>query len=259
VKVKLGLALSNPVWCSDDLLRAAAELAHELEAPIEVHAEESAMQREVSFAQWGMSGIQRLAHFGALSPRTIVAHVVQIDDTDIQLLAQYRASISHNPISNLKLQNGVAPIGKMLSAGVNVCLGTDAQACADSQSLFQVLKFVAALSGFNGLREFGGVVEEVALSLAVDNGRRLWFDGDLSRDYMEFGQPLGPYGYIWDTPEMFISEVYIDGEPRLDRARRLVDASGAADVVAKLMVQALSEERLDRGERWSAVAARYVS
>ncbi len=257
-KVKLGLALSNPVWCSDDLLNAAVDLARELDAPIEVHAEESAMQREVSMSQWGMSGIQRLAHFGALSPRTIVAHVVQIDDADIELLAKHGASVSHNPISNLKLQNGVAPIGKMLSAGVNVCLGTDAQACADSQSLFPVLKFVAALAGFNGLRDLGGVVEEIVLSLAVDNGR-LWFDGDLSRDYMQFKQPLGPYAYIWDSPEPFISEVYVDGEPRLSHARELVDESGAAEVVADRMAQALSEERLEHGERWSAVAARYVS
>ncbi|MFQ5880209.1 MAG: amidohydrolase family protein [Dehalococcoidia bacterium] len=253
-RVKIGLALSSPVWCSDGLLRDAAALARDLDSPIEIHAEESPVQREVSLAQWGMSGIQRLAHLGVLSERTIVAHVVQIDDADIRLLAQHRTSVSHNPISNLKLQNGVAPAGRMLAAGVNVCLGTDAQASGDSQSLFPVLKFVAALAGLNGLRQLGGAVEETALAMATDNGRRLWFDGDLSRDYMEFGVPIGPYAYAWDDPAPLIAEVYVDGQPRLAQARHHLRQSGAAEVVAGLMAQTVAPDKLARAERLARYA-----
>jgi 5-methylthioadenosine/S-adenosylhomocysteine deaminase len=108
----VGLALSNPVWCSDALIRGAVALAAELGTPLAVHAEESPTQRAVSLAQWGMSGIARLAALGALSPRTLCAHVVQLDHADIALLAQSGAAVSHNPISNLKLQNGVTPIAR---------------------------------------------------------------------------------------------------------------------------------------------------
>ena len=257
-RVKVGLALSNPAWCSDGLLRDAAVLARELDSPIEIHAEESMVQREVSLAQWGMSGIARLAHLGILSERTIVAHAAQVDEADIQLLAQHGASVSHNPISNLKLQNGIAPVGRMLAAGVNVCLGTDGQSCADSQSLFPVLKFVAALAGLNGLRDLGGVVEETALQMATENGYRLWFDSDFSEDYMEFAAPIGPYAYVWDDPAALIEEVYVDGEPRLDMAGAFVVESGAADTVARLTEEALSPERLARAERFAQVVARYA-
>jgi len=255
-KVKVGLALSNPVWCSDELLRGAVQLARELGSPIEIHAEESPLQREVSLAQWGMSGIERIAHLGLLSERTLCAHVVQLSDRDIHLLAHHKASISHNPISNLKLQNGVAPIGRMLAAGVNVCLGSDGHASGDSQNLFTVMKFVSALAELNGLREHEGVVEEMALRLATENGRRLWFEGDLSEDYIEFSEPLGPYAYAWDDPADYIKEVYVDGEPRLARARQLVREKNANQVVLEMRANTVAPSKLERAERWVAAIKR---
>ncbi|MGQ0603540.1 MAG: amidohydrolase family protein, partial [Anaerolineales bacterium] len=200
---------------------------------------------------------ERLAHLGLLSERTLCAHVVQLSERDIQLLAQHRVSISHNPVSNLKLQNGVAPIGQMLRAGVNVCLGSDGHASADSQNLFTVIKFVSALAGINGLRELVGnvSVEEAALRLATENGRRLWFEGDLSRDLIEFTEPLGPYAYAWDDPADFIKEVHIDGKPRLAQAREFVAKTNANQIMIEMRARAVTPEKLERAERWAAALA----
>jgi len=182
--------------------------------------------------------------------------VVQLDDADVQLLAQHRASVSHNPISNLKLQNGIAPVGKMVAAGVNVCLGSDGQASGDSQNLFTVIKFVAALAGFNGLRELNGIVEEMALHMATENGRRLWFEGDLSQDYIEFSEPLGPYGYAWDEPAAYIAEVYVDRIPRVARAQEIVRERGAARVVADMRARVVAPDKVARAEQFAAALAR---
>ncbi len=250
-RVKVGLALSNPVWCSDDLLQGARQLARELGSPIEIHAEESPTQRAVSVAQWGLSGVERLAQLGLLSEQTLCAHVVQLSERDIQLLAQHRASISHNPISNLKLQNGVAPLGALVRAGVNVCLGTDGHASADSQNLFTVIKFVSALAGMNGLRDMTDEVETLALRLATETGRRLWFEGDLAKDRIEFSEPLGPYAFAWDDPTHYIAEVYVDGEPRLAKARELVRANGAHDTMLALRAKTITPDKLARAVRWA--------
>ena len=254
--VKVGLGLSNPVWCSDNLLKSALQLARELGSPIEIHAEESPTQRAVSLAQWGLSGIERLAHLGLLSEETLCAHVVQLSERDIQLLAHHRASISHNPISNLKLQNGVAPIGAMIRAGVNVCLGTDGHASADSQNLFTVIKFVSALAGMNGLREMTDEVETLALRLATETGRRLWFEGDLSQDHIEFTEPLGPYAFAWDDPTHYIAEVYVNGQPRLAQARELVRANGANALMHALRAKTVTADKLARAERWAEALRR---
>jgi hypothetical protein len=256
--VKVGIALSNPVWCSDGLLHDAVGLARDLGSPIEIHAEESPVQRKVSLSQWGMSGVQRLAKLGVLSERTLAAHCVQVDDADIALLAQHGCSVSHNPISNLKLQNGIAPAGKMLAAGINVCLGTDGQACSDSQSLFPVLKFVVALAGLNGIRDLGGRAEEIAVRMASEHGRRLWFDADLSGDYMRFRDPLGTFGVVWDEPAQFIDEVYVAGQPRLAKARQVVEESGAFDVTRRLIAQSVTPEMAAAGDRFAAVTARFA-
>ena len=255
-QVRLGMGLSNPVWCSDGLLRDAAQLTHELDVPVEIHAEESPMQREVSLAEWGMSGIQRLDSFGLLTERTLLAHVVQLDEADIALLASRRVSISHNPVSNLKLQVGIAPVGRMVAAGVNVCLGSDGQASADSQNLYTVLKFVSALAGQNGLRALEGIVEEMALKMAVDNGRRLWLEGDLTHDYVEFDEPLGPYAYAWDDPALHIAEVYVDSVPRLAEARRLVRERGADRRMIELREALVTPDRLAEAERWVSAVGR---
>jgi hypothetical protein len=257
-RVKLGLAFGSPTWCSDGLLAAGAALARELDVPIAVHAEESPVQREVCLAQWGMSGIRRLEEFGVLSPRTIVAHTVQIDDEDIRILARTGASVAHNPLSNLKLQNGVAPIGRMLTAGVNVCLGSDGASSGDDQSLFPVMRVVAALAHLNGLRGDFLVIEETVMQFASAHGKRLWWDGDPSRDRMDLASPVAPYAAVWSDLGSLIAEVRIDGEPVLTKAREFVRTQGAAARVAELTAEAVAPEAVARAERFASVIAGFT-
>jgi cytosine/adenosine deaminase-related metal-dependent hydrolase len=250
-RVRLGLALSNPTWCSDELLAAGASLARELDVPIAVHAEESPIQREVCLAQWGVSGIRRLERFGVLTPRTIVAHAVQVDDDDVKLLARSGAAVAHNPLSNLKLQNGIAPVGKMLAAGINVCLGSDGASSGDDQSLFPVIRVVAALAGLNGLRTLPGDVEETVLRMATEHGRRLWWDGDPATDRIHLAAAVGPYAPVWSDLAPHIVEVSIEGERVLARARDLVREQSAATRVGQLAAEAMTPEAVARAEQFA--------
>lgn len=256
-RVKIGLALSSSTWCSDGLLADAAALAKELDVPIAVHAEESPVQREVCLAQWGKSGIQRLADQGVLSPRTIVAHTVQIDAADVRLLAKHGASISHNPLSNLKLQNGIAPVGDMLAAGVNVCLGSDGASSGDDQSLFPVMRVAAALAHLNGIAKLGGVIEEHVLRMASEHGRRLWFAGNPGDDRIQLDGPVAPFAAIWSDLAPLIAEIVVEGEPVLARARDLVAEQGAVAHVRQLTAAAVTPEGIARADRFAAVTARF--
>jgi cytosine/adenosine deaminase-related metal-dependent hydrolase len=230
-KVRIGVGISNPVWCSDDLLRGAAELARNLNVPVNFHISESPIQREVHLAQWGTSAAKRVAKLGLLTSETLVTHAVQVDDSDISVMAKSGCSMSHNPISNLKIRNGIAPIGKMVSAGINVCLGCDGQSSADTQNLFTVIKVAGSLSDQNGLGSLPGKAEDYLYKMAIQNGHKLWFEGDLSSDYIELNGSIEPYGFVWDDPAYKITEVYIDGNPCLESANNLVNKSGAHDIV----------------------------
>lgn len=248
-RVRLGLALGSAVWCSDGLLRDAAAMSKELDVPVSVHAEESPVQREVCFAQWGMSGIRRLAEFGVLSPRAIVAHCVQVDDEDARLLASSGANVVHNPISNMKLQNGVAPVGKLLDAGVNVCLGSDGASSGDDQNLYPVMRFVAAMGRINGLK---GELEEQVLAMATS--LKLL---DASQDRVELSRPVGPFAHAWSDLSPLIREVHIAGAPVLAKARETVRAAKAYELVTQQTEEAAHPDRAARGERFAAAVAGY--
>ena len=241
-RVNIGVGLSNPVWCSDDLMGGAADLARSLDVPINFHTEESPIQRVAHFSQWGMSGIQRAVKFGLLGPHTLVTHVVQVDQGDITLMAESGCSVSHNPVSNLKLHNGVAPIGSMIEAGIRVCLGSDGHSSGDSQSLFPVMKMAAALADINGIGSLEQAPESLALKMARENGRDLWFEDDFTQDTIHFSSPIGPFGHVWDDPTPKIEEVYIKGEARLAAARELVHHRGADTFVHNAMVKLTAPE-----------------
>jgi cytosine/adenosine deaminase-related metal-dependent hydrolase len=257
--VRIGLALGNPLWCSDDLIRAVARAASELGVPLTTHVEESALQREVSLAQWGLSGVERLHQCGALSELTVLSHAVHIGAEDVQLLAESHASISHNPLSNLKLQVGIAQIGDWIRNGVNVCLGSDGQSSGDSQNLFTVMKVTAALADLNGLRSAVESPEETVLAMATDHATPLWPNEKLSNDFIEFAEPLGPNAHVWDEPAAFISEVYVDGTPRLASAHDLLAATGANEVVLELRRSAVAEPQRERAERLTETLRRLLA
>ncbi len=230
-KVKIGVGLTNPVWCSDELLLKAGELVKTLNVPVSFHVEESPLQHIVHQAQWGMSGIQRLNKFGLLGRKALLVHAVQIDQNDIALIAEAGSSVCHNPISNLKLRNGIAPVGDMISAGINVCLGTDGHSVSDVENLFPVMKFATSLADLNGISNLETRAEDVVLRMATENGYSLWFEGDFENSWIEFSSPIGPYGHIWDTPKPKISEVYVDGKPRLMKARAYAESKGVFEIV----------------------------
>jgi len=254
-KVRIGVGVSNPVWCSDALLCGAGELARSLNVPVEFHLSESPIQREAHIAQWGMSATQRVAELGLLSPDTLVTHAVQVDDKDIAILAESGCSMSHNPTSNLKLRNGIAPIGKMISAGINVCLGCDGHSSGDSQNLFSVIKVAGVLCEQNGLAALPGKVEDHLLKMATENGRKLWFDGDLTTDTIELIWPIEPYGLVWDDPALKIAEVTIDGKPCLERAKQMVRDSGAHEIVADWRNALTAPKLQERAESIASQAA----
>lgn len=77
--------------------------------------------------------------------KTILAHCVKLNENEINELKNMDISVSHCPISNLKLGCGIANIEYMLENGINVALGTDGQGSGSNLDLFETMKFTALL------------------------------------------------------------------------------------------------------------------
>src|SRR5439155_12296961 len=80
----------------------------------------------------GTSGVRLLAERGLLRPGTLAAHCVTVDDEEIALLAEHHVSVAHCPRSNAILGCGIAPLRRLLDAGLTVGLGTDSPASTPS-------------------------------------------------------------------------------------------------------------------------------
>jgi len=110
---------------SDETLAECVAAAQESGLGFHIHAAEGLADQEDSLRKSGKRVIQRLHDAGILGPRTIAAHCIHVDQSEIALLAETGTWVTHQPRSNMNNGVGVAPVETMLRAGVNVGLGND--------------------------------------------------------------------------------------------------------------------------------------
>jgi len=137
------LAPHAPYTCDEGFQREIAAEAKRQGLPVNTHLAESLAEIGTIRDQYGCSPIELFDRNGLLTDTTVAAHCVHISDNDIRILAERGVHVATNPVSNLKLANGVAPVTKMLSAGVKVALGTDGAASNNSLNMFHELSVLA--------------------------------------------------------------------------------------------------------------------
>lgn len=144
-RIKIALGPVSAHWCSRALLDSIRREAEALQRPIQIHLLETRSQRDQALQEHGQSAVAWLHSIGFLSPLLSCAHCVWVTPGDVALLAQNGVSVVHNPGSNLRLHNGIAPVGLMLQHDVNVALGTDSVALDDGGDLLQEMRLAAYL------------------------------------------------------------------------------------------------------------------
>ncbi|MDP2398961.1 MAG: TRZ/ATZ family hydrolase [Burkholderiales bacterium] len=140
------LAPHAPFTVSDETFAQVAIYAGELELPVHIHIHESAQEVADSVARHGLRPLARLEKAGLLGPGLIAVHSVHLNAQEIALFARHGCSVAHCPSSNLKLASGIAPVAKLLQAGINVGLGTDGAASNNRLDLFTEMRLAALLA-----------------------------------------------------------------------------------------------------------------
>ncbi len=135
-----------PLNTTPELLREIRTFADARGLGISAHVAESKSVVEYTQEKYGKVGVvEFLSDFGIPKADSIFAHCVHLSDREIAMLKESGASVSHNPVSNMMLGDGVAPVVEMLRQGVNVALGTDGAASNHSQDLFDTMKTASLL------------------------------------------------------------------------------------------------------------------
>ncbi len=157
---------SNPrLWA------AVAEYAASNGLGMHVHLSETRKEHEDCVSKYGATPAAVLDRYGVWGTRAVAAHCVRVTEEDMDLLAERGVNVSHNPVSNLKLASGIAPVPALLAKGINVALGTDSVASNNSHDLFEEIKTAALIhKGSSGDPRAVGALE--ALRLATVNGAR---------------------------------------------------------------------------------------
>ena len=140
------LAPHAPYTVSDTTFEKVITYAEQLGLGVHTHLHETKAELAESIQKYGVRPIKRMANLGLLGPNLTAAHCVQINDEDSDLLSAHGAHVAHCPSSNAKLASGIAPISKLLNAGINVGLGTDGAASNNRQDMFTEMRLAALLS-----------------------------------------------------------------------------------------------------------------
>ncbi len=172
--------------CTPKFLKEVKEVAIEDGLKVQIHASENLWEIEEVRKKYNMTPVELLSNIGFLDNNTILAHCVRVDENDISMIKKAGAHIVHNPISNLKLSAGIAPVFKFFNNGINVALGTDGAASNNSYNLFEEIKITPLLQKYIS-GDASTIRAHESIDMATRNGYRAYgldggelFEGNLA-------------------------------------------------------------------------------
>jgi 5-methylthioadenosine/S-adenosylhomocysteine deaminase len=160
-----------PYTVSDEPLAKIRTVNNELNIPVHIHVHETAHEVGGAVTKTGVRPLRRLESLDLLNPNLVAVHATQLTPEEIDTLAAAGASVVHCPESNLKLASGFCPVQQLLTAGVNVALGTDGAASNNDLDMLGEMRTAALLAkGVAG--QATAVPARTALRMATLHGAR---------------------------------------------------------------------------------------
>jgi 5-methylthioadenosine/S-adenosylhomocysteine deaminase len=168
--------------------------------------------------------VQQLADLGCFRVPTVAAHGIYVDADDRRLLREGGVSVAHNPGSNLKLANGIAPVQALLDDGINVSLGTDGAASNNNLNMFEEMHLAALLQKWLRRDAEALPARQVLRMATIRGARALGLEAQIGS--LEVGKRA-------DVVMIDAAQPHL--APRHDPVALLVYSAQAADVVTVLV------------------------
>ncbi|MEP2920683.1 MAG: amidohydrolase family protein [Sulfitobacter sp.] len=172
-RVRPGLGPTIPLHCTDGFLRACGVMAKHEGLPLQTHLAETRTQQVMAGRKYGTSLTAHLDQLGVLGPQFSGAHGVWLSQGEADTLASHEACICHNPMSNLRLGSGIAPVRMLMDSGVGMGVGTDASNTSDGQNMFEAMRLSATLSRAMTPQSEDWVSTRDAFSMATTGSARI--------------------------------------------------------------------------------------
>lgn len=195
------VGLEHPSYADSAGLQRAIALAKEYDTGLYTHCSESEIEVadfETRYGARPMFALDALGFFD--TPHTMIAHAVWLDQAEVDLIAERGVGVSHNPVSNMKLASGMAPVAEMLAAGVDVGLGTDGEKENNNLDMFEEMK-VASLLGKLRSMDAAAMDSWQVLRMATRGGAGAIAQGD-KLGAITVGRKADLVAVRTDTPRM---------------------------------------------------------
>ena len=226
---KVMVAPHSPYSCSRDLLEASLELAKEENIPLHIHVAETQEESGIILKRYAKRPLAFLDELGYLDHKAVFAHGVELNEAEITRLADSQVAIAHNPISNLKLASGIAPVVQLQKAGVPVGIATDSVASNNNLDMFEEGRTAALLQKMKSGDASQFPIETALKALTIEGAKVLGMADEIGS--LEVGKQadflvIQPQGKIHLQPQenmlshlvyavksSDVDDVYIAGEP----------------------------------------------
>jgi len=133
-----------PYTNTTEILKKVAQLSLENDVPVMIHlAESDREEQEIAERSGGLSPVAYMDSIGALNKNVLGAHMILVDDEDIELVKKSDMGVAHNMSANIKSAKGVSPALRMYDRGVRIGLGTDGPMSGNTLSTIDEFNQVA--------------------------------------------------------------------------------------------------------------------
>jgi 5-methylthioadenosine/S-adenosylhomocysteine deaminase len=220
---------------------------------------------------YGRPIVEHLDSLGVLTEHFTLNHAIWLTDPEIEIIGARGASISHNPLSNLKLGSGIARVRDLKNAGVNVALGTDGTSTSDRADMLRSLGMAALIHRVGDMDYETWVTAEEAFEMATEGSARSCGLGAeigvlgvgrkadlvlLDREdygFVPLYRPIAQLAYAVNSDA--VRTVVIDGEIVMDE--RVLTKIDEAAIKAEMIEVATAFVR-DHMPRMERMAARFL-
>ena len=155
--------------CSEKLIKTLHQQAQDNQTYFHIHLSETAKEVQECIEKHGCRPVELLYKWGVLGPKTVLAHGVHFNETELQLLTETQAIIAHCPTSNLKLGSGCLDFQKYWDNNLKMTLGTDSVSSNNSLSMMTEMKIAALSAKKQGGSVLSGRVQDI-FQTATQNG-----------------------------------------------------------------------------------------
>lgn len=248
-RVVAALGPHDAYSCSPEILSEVAQIAGRSEAITTIHLSEASGDNEEIMAKYGLSPTRYLQTSGLFENRVIAAHCIHMSDSDLDILAANDVNISYNPVSNMKLCDGIMPYAKAKERGINITLGVDGAQSNNSLDMFSDVKTGVLLQKLHNGDPASMTAEEAVRMMTIRGAEAVGMSDMIGS--IEVGKRADLISIDTDTPgfsplyptsverayshiiysDVAVNDVIVDGEfllkdkvpTRIDRRKLIAD------------------------------------